>query len=131
MRHDDGSGKREKNLELDVDGYLQNLDSWNVSVADQLAQREGIEELTGEHWKLIAAIRLHYERTGMSPLCRDVIREAGFTKDDTYRLFPTSGTGALTSWRVCRSPALLTIPEGQAGERLLTTGPATGGRFRP
>ncbi|HEX9135903.1 MAG TPA: TusE/DsrC/DsvC family sulfur relay protein [Nitrospirota bacterium] len=80
-----------RDLELDVDGYLQNLDSWDVSVAEQLAAREGIGELTGEHWKLVAAIRLHYERTGMSPLCRDIIREAGFTKDDTYRLFPTFG----------------------------------------
>ena len=78
-------------LVLDADGYLQNLDSWDVRVAEQLAVREGIGELTGEHWKLITAIRLHYERTGMSPLCRDIIREAGFTKDDTYRLFPSSG----------------------------------------
>ncbi len=78
-------------LELDVDGYLQNPDNWDVRVAEQLATLEGIKELTGEHWKLIAAIRLHYEKHRVSPLCHDVLIETGFTKADIYRLFPSAG----------------------------------------
>lgn len=78
-------------LELDVDGYLQNPDSWDVRVAEQLATLEGIKELAGEHWKLIAAIRLHYEKHRVSPLCHDVLIETGFTKTDIYRLFPSAG----------------------------------------
>jgi TusE/DsrC/DsvC family sulfur relay protein len=52
---------------------------------------EGIEELTGEHWKLITTIRLHYERLQESPLCRDIQMRSGFTKQDMYRLFPPHG----------------------------------------
>ncbi len=81
----------QKRLDLDVDGYLLNLDSWDVQVAERLARLEGIEELSGEHWKLIAAIRLHYERYGESPLCHDILVESGFAKKDIYRLFPAAG----------------------------------------
>lgn len=79
---------REKKLELDDDGYLLNIDTWNIGVAEQLAAREDIQ-LAVEHWKLITAIRLHYERTGSSPRCRDILKETGFTKQDMYRLFPS------------------------------------------
>ncbi|GAB4412261.1 MAG: TusE/DsrC/DsvC family sulfur relay protein [Thermodesulfovibrionales bacterium] len=79
-----------KGIELDEDGYLQNIDSWNINVAEYLAGIEGIE-LTAEHWRLITAIRLYYERNGASPLCGDILRETGFTKKDLYRIFPSSG----------------------------------------
>lgn len=78
-------------LELDEDGYLRDIDTWDVRVAEQLARMEGVGELTAEHWKLIAAIRLHYERNRVSPLCRDILIEAGFSKMDMYRLFPSLG----------------------------------------
>ncbi len=81
----------EKRLELDEDGYLRDIDTWDVRVAEQLAGMEGVGALTGEHWKLITAIRLHYERNRVSPVCRDILIEAGFTKADMYRLFPSLG----------------------------------------
>ncbi len=81
----------EGRFELDEDGYLTNIESWNVNVAEQLAREEGIEEMSGKHWKLITAIRFHYERYGESPLCRDILNATGFTKADMYDLFPTFG----------------------------------------
>lgn len=81
----------QEGLELDVDGYLRNLDSWDVRVVEQLATMEGIGDLSGEHWKLIAAIRLHYERHRVTPLCHDILIESGFMKKDIYRLFPSAG----------------------------------------
>ena len=82
---------REQELALDEDGYLRNIDDWDVNVAEQLARKENVKELSGEHWKLITALRLHYERSGESPLCRDILVESGFTKMDMYRLFPSLG----------------------------------------
>ncbi len=79
----------DKKIELDDDGYLVNIDSWDVNIAEQLAKMEGIEILTSEHWKLITAIRLYYERNGVSPLCRDIIKETGYTKKKVYELFPS------------------------------------------
>jgi tRNA 2-thiouridine synthesizing protein E len=79
-----------KTLELDEDGYLKDIDNWDVRVAEELAKTDNVE-LTGEHWKLITAIRFHYERTHESPLCRDILVESGFTKQDMHRLFPPLG----------------------------------------
>jgi tRNA 2-thiouridine synthesizing protein E len=80
-----------KTLELDEDGYLKDIDNWNVRVAEELAKTDNIGELTAEHWKLITAIRFYYERTHESPLCRDILIESGFTKEDMHRLFPPHG----------------------------------------
>ncbi|MEW6410641.1 MAG: TusE/DsrC/DsvC family sulfur relay protein [Nitrospirota bacterium] len=82
-------GHHGKKLKLDEDGYLLNIDSWDINVVEYLARMEGIKELTNEHWKLITAIRLYYERTGMSPQCREILKETGLTKKDMYRLFPS------------------------------------------
>jgi len=82
---------RERELEVDEDGFLVNIDDWDVNVAERLAHKEGLKQLSGEHWKLIAALRLHYERHRESPLCRDILVAAGFTKMDMYRLFPSLG----------------------------------------
>ncbi len=89
-------------LERDVDGYLASIDDWSVNVAEQLAREEGIEEMTARHWKLIAAIRFHYERYGESPGCRDILIESGFTKKDIYELFPPFGHK--TANKVARLP---------------------------
>ena len=80
-----------KELERDEDGYLLKIDEWSVNIAEQLAGEEGIGEMTSKHWKLITAIRFHYERYHQSPLCRDVLAETGFTKMDMYNLFPPMG----------------------------------------
>ena len=80
-----------KALELDEDGYLKDIDSWNVRVAEEFARLDNIGELNGEHWKLITAIRFYYERFKESPLCRDILIESGFSKQDMFRLFPPHG----------------------------------------
>ena len=82
---------REREPEVDQDGFLVSIDDWDVHVAEQLACKEGVHKLSAEHWKLIAALRLHYEKHRESPLCRDILIEAGFTKMDMYRLFPSLG----------------------------------------
>jgi tRNA 2-thiouridine synthesizing protein E len=80
-----------KVLALDDDGYLKDIDNWDVRVAEEFAKMDKIGELTAEHWKLLTAIRFHYERTHESPLCRDIQIESGFTKQDMHRLFPPLG----------------------------------------
>ncbi len=82
---------QERHLERDEDGYLRNIDDWSINVAEELAREEGIEDMSSRHWKLVTAIRFHYEKNGESPLCRDILIEAGFTKMDMYSLFPPSG----------------------------------------
>ena len=90
----------EKELQLDESGYLLDVNSWDVNVAEKLAELEGIE-LKADYWKLITAIRLHYEKTGQSPLCRDILREAGFTKQQVYEMF---SSGHRSAYRLAGLP---------------------------
>lgn len=98
----DAPVKSPDELERDADGYLTNIDDWSVNVAEQLAREEGIQELTAKHWKLIAAIRFHYERYGESPGCRDIFIECGVTKKGMYELFPP--LGYKSAYKVARLP---------------------------
>lgn len=83
----------ERELQLDESGYLMDINSWDVNVVERLAELEGIE-LKAEYWKLITAIRLHFERTGQSPLCRDILRDTGFTKAQVYEMFASGHRSA-------------------------------------
>ena len=56
-------------VELDKEGFLQNLSSWNEDVALQLAENEGIE-LSDSHWELIHLIRAFYQEFELSPAMR-------------------------------------------------------------
>jgi len=56
-------------VELDKEGFLQDLSSWNEDVALQLAENEGIE-LSDSHWELIHLIRAFYQEFELSPAMR-------------------------------------------------------------
>lgn len=57
-----------KKLTFDEDGYMKDIDLWDVRIAEELARLDNIKELSAEHWKLITAIRFHYEKFKESPV---------------------------------------------------------------
>jgi len=59
---------------LDNDGYLQDLDCWDESVALELAAAEGVE-LTDAHWQLIELVREFYQRFEVSPAMRPLVKQ--------------------------------------------------------
>ena len=83
-----------KTLETDEEGYLQNLSDWNVDVATQMAERDGIA-LTDAHWEVINFLREYYDEYKIAPairiLTRAMAKKLGREKGNTrylYRLFP-------------------------------------------
>jgi len=78
-------------LEVDEDGFVVRIDEWDVHMSEQLGSKEGMQELSGEHLKHIAALSLCCERHRQSPLCRDILVETRFAKMDMKRLFPFVG----------------------------------------
>jgi tRNA 2-thiouridine synthesizing protein E len=58
---------------LDSDGFLQNLDDWNHSVAQQLARTEGIV-LSPAHWEVILLTRQYYHHYKLSPAMRPLVK---------------------------------------------------------
>jgi tRNA 2-thiouridine synthesizing protein E len=60
-------------IPLDTEGFLQNLDDWSQSVAEQLALAEGIA-LTPDHWEVIELTRSFYRQYKLSPAMRPLVK---------------------------------------------------------
>ncbi|MES2824717.1 MAG: TusE/DsrC/DsvC family sulfur relay protein [Pseudomonadota bacterium] len=63
----------EKIVELDKEGFLENLTDWNEEVATELAQQEKIQ-LTAAHWEIIALVRDFYQLYQLSPSMRALVK---------------------------------------------------------
>lgn len=62
-----------KDIALDQDGYLLELDEWSPAVAEALAAREEIV-LAAEHWEILDLLRRFYAEFQLSPATRPLIR---------------------------------------------------------
>ena len=83
-------------LQLDKNGYLNDLEDWDEDAARQLAQLESIQ-LTEEHWELIELVRRYHMEfdhvPAMRPLVKWVKKIAGPAKGNSiylHKLFPVS-----------------------------------------
>ena len=60
-------------IATDNDGYLENFDDWNQSVAAVIANHENIV-MTPAHWEVIDALREFYRQFEQSPAMRPLAR---------------------------------------------------------
>ncbi len=74
---------------VDEDGFLENPEIWNETVAKDFALSEDITELTPDHWKVINYLRHYYLEFGIAPMVRKVCKETGFKLNEIYVLFPS------------------------------------------
>lgn len=63
-----------REVKLDDDGYLENTEDWTEDLAQILAKREGISELTGEQLAIIRFLRSYYQEFHAFPILRSVCR---------------------------------------------------------
>lgn len=81
--------------EVDEDGFLQSLDSWNKDWVEYVKEEEGISDVTDEHWKVINMLQEYYEKNGIAPMVRILSKVTGFKLKYIYELFPSGpGKGA-------------------------------------
>lgn len=79
---------------LDPEGNMYDLERWSPLIVKQMAQEEGIEELTEAHWHVIYALRNYYRENGRASSAREVMRvlEEDFVDEGgrrfLYELFP-------------------------------------------
>ena len=76
-------------LEIDEDGFIQNPDQWDKTVAEALAKTEGVDEMTEDHWKLVYYLNDYYHKFGVAPMIRKLCKGSGFKLNRTYELFPS------------------------------------------
>ena len=83
-----------KQLEVDEEGYLANLNDWEKDVATVMAKEDGID-LSDDHWEIINFLREYYEEYQIAPAVRVLTKQIGkkLGKDKgnskyLYELFP-------------------------------------------
>lgn len=97
-----------KPIPLDKDGYLRRLADWTPEVADKLAATVALE-LNEAHWEVLDTLREFYQRTGLSPAMRPLVKliasELGADKGRSIylmKLFP--GNPALLASKIAGLP---------------------------
>lgn len=87
----DFSGKQ---IEVDEEGYIANLDEWTPELATFMAEQEDLT-LTDAHWEVINFLREYYQKYQIAPMIKILVKELAKTmgkdKGNTkylYELFP-------------------------------------------
>jgi TusE/DsrC/DsvC family sulfur relay protein len=83
-----------KQVEVDEDGYIVNLDDWNKEIGEVMASKDGCN-LTEAHWEVINFLRDYYQKYQIAPMIKILVKEIGKVmgpdKGNTkylYELFP-------------------------------------------
>ncbi len=87
--------------EFDEDGFLVDPSHWSEGFASEIAQHDGIAQLTEAHWRVIHTLREHYLQYGSLPNMRHVLR-VNHLDDLCYNtLF---GHSCREAWRIAGLP---------------------------
>lgn len=83
-----------KQIEVDDDGYLVNLEDWSADLANWMAGQDGMT-LTDAHWEVINFLRDYYQKYQIAPMIKILVKEIAKTmgpeKGNTkylYELYP-------------------------------------------
>jgi TusE/DsrC/DsvC family sulfur relay protein len=77
----------ETNVDVDAEGFLTDPRQWNERLAEQIASKNGIPELTDRHWLVVKFMRERYLTTGTAPSIRSLGKESGVPIKELYQLF--------------------------------------------
>ena len=84
-------------VELNVEGYIQDLDDWSEDFVRAMAEKEELE-LTDEHWEIIRYLREYHDEHQVQCPVRDMIKHFTVVWDEErggnhylHELFPKGG----------------------------------------
>ena len=75
-------------VEVNEEGFFVRPEEWSEAMVPELAQREGIGELTDRHWLVIRFMRSEYLSKGAGPTVRILGKTSGVSIQELYQLFP-------------------------------------------
>ena len=73
---------------FDEEGFLNNPESWNETIAKKIAQAQGLPELNDFHWRVIRFLRDYYLTMGKAPLNSELKRGVGLSLMQIEKMFP-------------------------------------------
>jgi len=74
-------------IELDKDGFMKDPGLWDDEIARAIADEEGINEMTEDHWKLVNFIREYWKENDIAPAVRLLCKETGLSVRQIFQLF--------------------------------------------
>ena len=77
-----------ENISLNDEGFMTDPNEWTQEIAEAIARQEGIEELTGDHWKIIDFCRETGLESGNAPTLRQITTGTNVTTKELFKLFP-------------------------------------------
>ena len=86
--HVDHDRRRRRPSSCNDEGFFVHPEQWTEDMAPELARREGIDELTDDHWQRHP---LHAHRVlakGTGPTVRVLGKTSGVSIKELYQLFP-------------------------------------------
>jgi len=75
-------------VEVDEEGFFAHPEQWSEDMVPELARREGIAELTDQHWQVIRFMRTEFAAKGTGPTVRVLGKTSGVSIKELYQLFP-------------------------------------------
>jgi TusE/DsrC/DsvC family sulfur relay protein len=75
-------------VEVNDEGFLVDPAAWTEDMAPELAEHEGIAELSERHWVVIRFMRKEYDEKGTGPTVRVLGKTSGVSVKELYELFP-------------------------------------------
>jgi tRNA 2-thiouridine synthesizing protein E len=75
-------------VDTDAEGFLTKPEQWTEALALEIAQANGIEQLTDRHWLVVRFMRDTFLATGNAPTIRTLGKVSGVPVKELYELFP-------------------------------------------
>ena len=90
----------DRTINLDDDGFLLNIDDWNETVANALAEREGMGKLTNDQLDVLKFMREYYKKYNFFPILRYVCKNVHQPKNCVNEEF----MNPVQAWKVAGLP---------------------------
>ena len=78
-----------KSVQVNDEGFMTNPAEWDKTIAEVIAQEEGVAELTPAHWQVIEFCRGSAPKlNGKSPTLRQITNGTTVSTKELFALFP-------------------------------------------
>jgi len=91
-----------KKIQLDDEGFLVNMDDWNLEVAQEIAKSTGIDKLDDEQMEIIEFLRGYYKKFNAFPILNYVCKHVHQPKECLNNEF----VNPMNAWKIAGLPKL-------------------------
>ncbi|MDA8037821.1 MAG: TusE/DsrC/DsvC family sulfur relay protein [Actinomycetota bacterium] len=78
----------DRTVEVNDEGFFVDPAQWTEEMAPEIAEAEGISQLSEDHWRVIKLMRAEYAEKGSGPSVRALGKTSGVSVKELYQLFP-------------------------------------------